>query len=131
MTVEVYEPSDYSLLAEWYVTHGQVAPPPEFIPAMMFKVMEAGWPILFTGVVWDPSIPVAQIDFFLGKPGLSIWDTQRASIYALEFLMSYLPGKGVYSVVAHIEDKRLSKAVQRQGFLRVASNVDILTTPLY
>lgn len=131
MTVEVYEPSDYSLLAEWYAVHGEAVPPSAVLPAWMFKILGSdGAPLLFIGVFRDPSTVMAQINFFVGRPSGPIWDIKRAAIRVWEFFQGFLVGEGVHYVVAQVVDKRLSKAIQRRGFKRVASEVDILAASL-
>jgi hypothetical protein len=130
MKVDVYDQLDFPLLAEWYEAHGKPVPMPQMIPAMALKVIDDDGPVLFMAVVRDPSIPAAQLDFFLGKPGVSPWSLKAAAVCLLDFLKGYLPELGVKYVVAQIQDKRLSRIVQRHGFICTSSNIDLVATTL-
>lgn len=117
--MRLWQPSDYDMLASWWVGHGWQAVPMRVLPPLgvVFGDKAAGWAYMDNG-----SCGVAMIEWLVTNPAKGL-SAAKGLGNVLEFLESELRRMDYSTILTTCRQESLARLLARHGFQKTDSGM--------
>ncbi len=122
LQLRMFDPAkDYSIVEEWWNSHGWTAVPQVMLPKLGVVAFYDGENKQDAAAAWlymDNSSPVCMLEWMVTNPKLSAAKTVRALKHIAEFLTGEAKHNGYAVMLTTCKQESLAKFHQKNGFQR-------------